>query len=766
MLKSSMITLLYRLFLLAMLTIFSLLLYRGNWLETDLQAILPQDKSWNDIQQKADKLQENKLNRQIIALIGGIGDPQLIFELTQQTAKKWQKSGLFSQVKGNYQPNLTQLQQEITLLSIATLPEKIRQQLLYNPAQYFEEYAQRLANPFAHSSLLPLQQDWLGFGQFTLTQAQIQSHIQWNPTSGLIYVMQGDKMWAVLQAELSENNSIDLSVKLLDLMQNSQQWLQQQQAHFLVTGASLFSAKAKIQAEQESQQLSLIGISLTLILLILVFRHWRIIWLFLPIISGLLVGVVATILAFKQIHILTLVIGTSLIGVLIDFPLHWLTSSVGYSPWQPKKAMQKLHFTFLISLCVTLLGYILLGFTNLPILQQTALFSSVALIIAICSTIWLLPAHFQHYSAKPMPNFYWISTKVRLFFQFIFSPHLAKSKLVILSILLLAGLIQTQWQDNIRQWINLNPSLLNQTQQIARLTGINLSSQYFLIIAPNDQELLEKDQKLSQRLQQYQQQGKSIHFQSLSQWIISPPQQREFVQQLKQQIVPQDYQILSRLNLPITAIEQYINQLDPDKTISLQTALNTTIGQVWRPLYLGNITPHQVASIIKVNSAENLAFLANQQDIFWQDKTNHLSKIFQLARDQAFWLKAISLILAFLLLWRLFGFKQGIKMLSVPLLAIICTLAILGWLHFPISLFAMFGLLLVSVITVDYTVYMQTVNEKIENKRLAIGLTASTSFISFALLATSTTPAVASFGLSVSIGVIFGIVFTFLLWKK
>ena len=47
----------------------------------------------------------------------------------------------------------------------------------------------------------------------------------------------------------------------------------------------------------------------------------------LPILIGMLSGVVATVWGFGQIHILTLVIGTSLVGVLIDFPLHWLAGS-------------------------------------------------------------------------------------------------------------------------------------------------------------------------------------------------------------------------------------------------------------------------------------------------------------------------------------------------------------------------------------------------------------------------------------------------------
>lgn len=89
-----------------------------------------------------------------------------------------------------------------------------------------------------------------------------------------------------------------------------------------------------------------LGISLTLLLYCWFFRSLRILLLFLPIAIGMVAAITATISCFGQIHILTLVIGTSLVGVLIDFPLHWLTSSLFLRQWNANKAMAKLRLTF------------------------------------------------------------------------------------------------------------------------------------------------------------------------------------------------------------------------------------------------------------------------------------------------------------------------------------------------------------------------------------------------------------------------------------
>ena len=95
------------------------------------------------------------------------------------------------------------------------------------------------------------------------------------------------------------------------------------------------------------------------------------------------------------------------------------------------------------------------------------------------------------------------------------------------------------------------------------------------------------------------------------------------------------------------------------------------------------------------------------------------------------------------------------KILAVPLAAAICTVAVLGLAGIPVSLFAMFGLLLVSAIGVDYAVYAATAPQR--PGKIRRHAAAATTAISFALLAISSTPAVAAFGMTVTIGVAFNI---------
>ena len=577
----------------------------------------------------------------------------------------------------------------------------------------------------------------------------------------MLTVNQDNMTWVLLRAELQQNDFINPSENLTALLTENRQYLTQSGAQFKITGSALFAADAKQKAEKESTLMSVLGVSLTLLLLLIVFRTPRILWLFLPILIGMLSGVVATVWGFGQIHILTLVIGTSLVGVLIDFPLHWLAGSLFDRKWLPLLAMQKLRFTFFISLLVTLLGYGLLAFTHLPILQQTALFSAVSLITALLATQLFLPYLFYRYQPTTLlperKTFNLIQKGLNTFANKRFN----KGTLLIISLLVLGGGIKSSWHDDIRQWVSMPQSMLNEAKTIGELTGVDLGSQYFLLTAENEALLLEKDAKLSKQLAQ-----RNITFKSLSQWISPLAEQKQLAEYL-QHISADDYAVLNDIGVPNEKIQQNLTALSQGKPLTLSEALNTQLGQAWKMLYLGELAPNQVASIIKISQADSATMqaLANNRDIFWQDKRAYLNQAFKEAKEQAAWLKIISFVIAGLLLWKVFETKTSIRILFIPCISILGTIAIFGWIGLPIGLFSMFGLLLVSAIGIDYAVYMKTVHEEPSHKRITLTLAACTTLISFLLLAISSTPAVATFGISVSIGVIISLLTTLKLMR-
>ncbi|HBO37528.1 MAG TPA: hypothetical protein DD638_02575 [Pasteurellaceae bacterium] len=742
--KTTALRFLFAAFLLLILLLFIISVKQRDWLQTDLKALLPQENRFSEIQVLADKAQEEQLNQQIIALVGN-RDKATAFNSAQRLAEQWQQSALFRQVHGQLLPDIQQLQNEIKQLRLGVLPQNIRHQLLTSPADYFQQYAQQLTNPFNQINLLPLDQDWLGFGRFVLPQSSLLPAIKWDPDSGMLFLQRDGITWVLLRARLAQGSLMNIEQHLLDELQQSKHVVLQDRSMLLTAGTALFAATAKQQAEKESVLMSVLGVGLTLLLLLSIFRSLRTLWLFLPIVIGMVSGVAVTVICFGHIHILTLVIGTSLIGVLVDFPLHWLAASLFSEKWRPEKSMTTLRLTFLISLSITLLGYGLLWFTVLPVLKQTALFSAAALIGAVLCTLLFLPYCFRNYRPRKRFN----TNK---------SWHIRLPKIVQISfaVFVIAGIYKSQWQDDIRQWVAMPAEILDEARQIAELTGLDLGSQYFLLEAENDDALLSKDKDLTIKLTHLQQQGKLKQFQSLSQWISSEADQKAFIQQLTETIQLDDYAVLQELGIPPEQLQNTFIELNRQPPLTFEAALQTQLGQGWKTLYLGKLMPDKVAGLIKVSGITDMDAvqkLASQSGIYWQDKRSRLNQSFQQTRNQAAWLKLLSFALAGLLLWRFFGMKKTGQILLIPLFAIVSTVAIFGWLGISISLFTMFGLLLVSAIAIDYTAYMQTVQEPLYSRQVAVTLASLTTLISFVLLSFSSTPAVSSFGLSVSIGV-------------
>lgn len=122
------------------------------------------------------------------------------------------------------------------------------------------------------------------------------------------------------------------------------------------------------------------------------------------------------------------------------------------------------------------------------------------------------------------------------------------------------------------------------------------------------------------------------------------------------------------------------------------------------------------------------------------DRLGDLNRLFAATQISAAELKLLSCVLiALLLIWP-FGFGGALRIVALPLLAALCSLASLGWLGQPLTLFSLFGLLLVTAISVDYSILM---HERIGGSAVSLLgtlLAATTTWLSFGLLAVSNTP--------------------------
>ncbi|EGF11925.1 hypothetical protein HMPREF9123_0367 [Neisseria bacilliformis ATCC BAA-1200] len=733
-------------------------------LQTDLAALLPAEQQPDALLVAADKAGEAQLNGQIVMLTGS-ANAETAFQAAAEIAGKWRESGVFAEVDSSVMPDLDSVRADMQRLAQATLPQEQARLLFQEPKRYFQTRAEDAANPFAAVSPLSLEQDWLGFGRFVAAKANPQSRLQWNMDNGMLFTEADGKTWVWLRGKLAADTRFAGNGTLLPLIRDSRAIAQKHGAETLSAGGALFAAASKTAAEAESKAMSIAGTLATFALLLWVFRSARVFWLALPLAAGMLTGLAAALAVFGEVHILTIVIGTSLVGMLVDFPLHWLAPSVFRQPenekWSSESAMKHVLPSFAVSLLITVLGYALLWFTPLTVLRQTAVFSGFALLGAFGATVLWLPPLFRRYQAKAVPFAKLTERLLRLKGRLNKRLH-KRGWLALGGIFLAVGLWRSDWHDDIRQWVNMPSEMLAQVQRIGELSGTDFGGRYIVAEAASEDALLAKNAELAQALQPLVAQGKLGGFQSLDQFIAPVAAQQQVQHHLRELAgQPENWQPLADIGIPSETIRQALIQAADTPPLTLSGSLKTALAQAWQPLYLGEVERGRYAAVVRLNGLTDEAAVRTAAlglaGTHWADKRAHLNALFHHTRNQAAWLKLASYALAWLLLWRMFGAKRGSKILAVPLAAAVCTVAALGWLGIPVSLFAMFGLLLVSAIGVDYAVYAVTAKHTAAARLGGMLLAAATTALSFALLAFSSTPAVAAFGLTVTIGVGFNL---------
>ncbi len=731
----------------------------GPPVAADMLALLPAGSGDTLVQQAEQRMQE-PLNRDLLLLIGHPQRDQAI-ALVQQVGEQWRGSGHFAQVQWSVDSDLAQLRDYLRNNRLALLPAADRQLLLEQPQQLIEQRAAQLFDTFGGFSLLPIEQDWLGLGARAQQALNPGSRIQADLSSGALLLEDQGITWALLRAS-AQGSAFDMQEPPLIAAQVAATRAQVETAggQLLAAGGVLYAAAGQAKATRE---ISLIGGGATLgtlLLLLLAFRRVRVLVSLLPIGMALLAGCTACVLVFGQINALTLVLGASLVGVAADYPQHYLSKSwsnaEGRESWSSWGALRATLPGLSLSLGTNLIGYLALAFTPFPALTQVALFSAAGLIAAYLCSVCLLPAWLRGLRLSPSPQLLSLSQgllaqRARLLGKVGSAPLLA-----LLLLFCAGGLWQLHTQNDLRQWLGKEPQLLAEAQRIAELTGQQPTSQFFLVRAANPQQLLERQAELSQRLDQAVHNGQLRDYRALSQ-LVAPDSQLHALQTALGEL-PQHWQPLLDLGIPAAALQGELLALQQPSSASLEHALASPLGEAWRPLWLGT-NAEGVAGLVSLqglsNSAELKPLVEGLPGVQLVDRISELNTLFSATQLSAAELKLLSSIAILLLLCLPFGLGGALRVVCLPLLAALAALACLGWLGQPLTLFSLFGLLLITAIGVDYAILMRENIGGPAVSLLGTLLSALTSWLSFGLLLVSDTPAIANFGLAISLGLLF-----------
>ncbi|WP_024675899.1 MMPL family transporter [Pseudomonas syringae] len=704
----------------------------------------------------AEKRIQEPLNREMLVLVGH-ADRQQAVELARELAQQWQASGLFEKVQWTLQADLPALRTQLLQGRIAMLPAADRTLLIDDPKAFIEQRVQTLFDPFAGFSLVPSQDDWLGLSGRIQNGLPRQGAVEPDLASGALIATAEGKSWVLLRSR-TRTDAFDMHLpgQVADLLANARVQAGQAGGQLLAASGLLYAAAGQKQA---SREITWVGGGATvgiLLLLLLAFRRWSVLLAFIPVVVGMLFGAVACVALFGSMHVMTLVLGSSLIGVAVDYPLHYLSKSWSLKPWRSWPALRLTLPGLSLSLITSCIGYLALAWTPFPALTQIAVFSAAGLVGAYLTAVCLLPALLARVDIRPAQ---WPLKLAQLLLD-CRAALLQHISTPILLVLLLAfcggGLWHLTTKNDIRQWVAAPQSLTDEAQAIARITGYQPTSQFFLVRGKDQQQLLDRQSALTQRLDQLISMDKLQGYMAINQLLDSPAEQQATRSALGK--LPQYWAPLVQLGVPASALKTELAQLQALPTQDIELALQGPLSEPWRTLWLG-ANDDGVASIVSLRGLNSMALLRVQatglEGVQLVDRLGELNDVFAHTQISAAELKLASCVLIVLLLIVPFGFNGALRIVILPLLAALCSLASLGWLGQPLTLFSLFGLLLVTAISVDYAILMREQIGGAAVSLLGTLLAAVTTWLSFGLLALSNTPAISNFGLSVSLGLAF-----------
>ncbi|MGZ5009132.1 MAG: MMPL family transporter [Methylobacter sp.] len=728
----------------------------ANWLETSFLALLPTDEQQPEIA-KAAQQHNQQLNRKVIWLTGAATSEEAIAH-AQKLKRQLEQSWLFNKVVLEFpQQQYIKQYQQLFPYRYQLLDTQTQTLLAANPERLIQQNLEILNSPLGQMQAADLERDpLLLFSRYFSAQNPVKLNLE----QDIVVLSDQHKFWALLLTELQDDRlQLDKLETLSGLADSATAQVKAAGGELLVSGMPLFTAHG---AESAKQEISTVGIGSSLGIIVLLWATFRslrpLLLSSLAIGSGLLAALVVCVLFFGKIHILTLVFGASLIGVADDYAQHFLCDSFGEKNWNPRKGLTFILPGLSLGLISNLLSYAGLGFSPFPGLQQVALFSAVGLLFAWLTVVLLFPLLLTGFRFDHQPGI----LKLTTYWEERWPLWLSKNRHrlgVMLMVVVAGGLWMLEPQDDVRLLQSPPAELLRTADKIRSLFPMTPDNAFFLVSGNDQADWYQHEQTLLKRLAMLKQQKALAAYEGLSQYWPDANRQQ------------QNYRLLKDKLYDSGLLEHYMTDLGFDRA-SVQAELkrfaaagsNTLAFPEWlsvadenrQALWLGCEQRHcqSTVSLTGIGDMSALAAIQDLPGVVWVDQVESVSSLFARYRIRASALLAIAFCLAWLGLGLRFGWRNGMTIMSVPLVALAVSLSMLGWFGQLFSLFNLFALLLVLGIGVDYGLFFFMAGERRASTSLGVTLSALTTLLAFGLLAISSTEIVHAFGFTVTCGIV------------
>ncbi len=572
-----------------------------------------------------------------------------------------------------------------------------------------QQAVDNLYNPFGFS-LLPEEQDpFLLFTNYIMSLGD----------GGVINSVNG-KYYEIINLEVDKELALSPSLtnkevkKLID-MQNT---LSDENVKIYLTGAPVHSYYASARSMNEINIICIISAIFVGGLVLWYFRSLKILVpIMLSLAVGMGMGYCVCALLFSSIHILTFVFSTTLIGICVDYSLHYLMES------DIKKVIKSLT----VSMLTTVSSLLILLFSGIELLKQISVFTSTGLITVYCIVVLF-------YSFLPAQN---SRQKFDLKFD--------KKFLIVFALIIIAGLFRIHFNDDIRTMYKPSKQMLEAEKLYQEVTSANSNTSFVIVEGKDLQSILEREEIVSAKLNE-----NNLAYYSLCKFLPSIKRQTENMT-LRTQLYDSELNVFSELLTP----EDLWNIKHFDKKYFSDEALKN-ISQ------LNEFMLDKTHSIMVVYNVENPEIFEGIENVHFVNLPSEISGAIKKIRLVCLKILVPIYILLYLLLGFIFSFKNALKIIGPSVAASLFAICFIS-LFQPLNLFHILAIFLITGFGLDYAIFRFNGSK---NSNDAVLISCITTVFSFMLLAFTSFKLISSLGFMLALGLASSYILSILLISK
>ncbi|MCL1836541.1 MAG: MMPL family transporter [Treponema sp.] len=547
---------------------------------------------------------------------------------------------------------------------------------------------------------------------------------------------------------------------------------------FYFSGVPFHSYESSSGAQKEISLISTVTLIIILVLFLFVFRSPLPV-VFSVLAAGISLGLAtaAALLVFREIHIITFVFGTTLIGTCVDYSVHFFVHWKG-NPALLNGQHIRSHIAKSILMCVTSteICFFVFLLAPFPILKQFAVFSMAGLLSSFLTSFCIYPRLKAPKGGK---------RSIRLFNEPLFLrlkkislPRPARIAIVAglaAAALALLGInaSSVKIENDLSSLYTMSATLFESEKRAAQVLDYGSPGWYFIVAGSSPEETLVNEEVLAARLEEEIARGNLRSFMGTTVFVPSIKRQEQTYQAMKA-LLPLAAAQFEYLGFPPEYVNDFYDEFSAaEKYCRIPDAPSRAgISNVW----IGETGERGQQSgfyscVLPLHpAADEAVFRSIAADL---DFVHFVNKAKDIGRDLDT-LTATMLLLflaAYLVLSVFISFmyprRDSLKICAAPLFLALITVSVLAAGNIRLGFFSAAALILVFGLGLDYIFFMAEKNHGGERSltRLAVTVSFFTTLLSFGALALSSFTPVRIFGLTVSAGLSAAFVFAMLLQK-